>query len=343
MSFPRALVLFSFAALAIAGPLSTAAEAQSVSCPGRNLLDDIKAKDASAFARIKAAAVANKNGSNVLWKIENEEKPDRPASYLFATLGVSDLRLQALSPAVSSAMNAASRIALEVDETTNARTQEAVGTMTNALLPDGGTNPKLESLLAKPEASRANLMLVKSGLSQDLVPRAKPWVAMLAASTSDCERERLKQGKLTLDAELARLAESRGVGSFGLESTEMKLGAFAELSDAEQLSLLKATLAGFDRIDDQTETLVQLYLAHDIGAIWPLLEELTKRHGADATALESYRKHVLDERNTRMRDRMLMHLATGNVFVAVGAMHLPGDNGIVELLREAGYTLTAVE
>ena len=336
----QTLISMSFAALASAMPL-TAAHAQSTGCDGKNLLDEIKAKDAPAFARIRAAADSSKNGKTLLWKIENEEFPDRPASYLFGTLHVSDERLHKLSPATQDALNFTSRIAMEVDDASPERAQEALVVMRTAVLP--GANAKLETLLAKPEAVRANMMLARSGLPKELQPRVKPWVAMMLTSMSDCERQRQKQGKLTLDAELARQAEDRGVGAFGLESTEMQFSAFAEVPDAEQISLLKASLAAHDRVDDMTEALVQLYLAHDLGALWPLHEEFGKSHGADAQALESFRQSVIDGRNLRMRDRTLMHLATGGVFIAVGAMHLPGDKGMVELLKGAGFKLTAVE
>ncbi len=44
-----------------------------------------------------------------------------------------------------------------------------------------------------------------------------------------------------------------------------------------------------------------------------------------------------------MRDRALPLLGKGGAFIAVGALHLPGDKGLVALFREAGYTVTAVE
>ena len=44
-----------------------------------------------------------------------------------------------------------------------------------------------------------------------------------------------------------------------------------------------------------------------------------------------------------MRDKALGYLAEGgNAFIAVGGLHLPGKQGLVTLLREAGYTVTAV-
>ena len=328
--------------LALAFALPThAARADQTGCKGHNVLDELKAKDAPAYARFRQAADAEKNGKAVLWKIESEEAPDRPASYLFGTLNVTDERVLNLSAPVEEALTYSARIALEVDETSPERTQEALAVMRNALLP--GTNAKLEALLGKPEATRANLMLTRSGLPKEWVPRVQPWVAMLMTTTSDCETQRLKHGKLTPDREMARQAENRGVGSFGLESTEMLLSAFATLDNDAQLSLLKAQLAGYDKLDDKTEALIQLYLTHDIGALWPLHAELAARHGATAAALAAYRENVFETRNIRMRDRTMLHLQTGGIFIAVGAMHLPGDKGLVELFKQAGYTLTAIE
>jgi uncharacterized protein len=340
MLFRSVVLSVITAALTLAAP-PTPAHAEANGCNGINLLDEMKVKDAPAYARIRAAADANKNGKSLLWKIESEEFPDRPASYLFGTLGFTDNRLMTLRPAVEEVLNFTSRIALEVDETSPERTQEALAVMRNVLVPPA--EAKLETLLAKSDATRTNVMLIKSGLPKEWVPRVKPWVAMLLTATSECERSRLKAGKLTLDGELARQAEARGVGSFGLESTEMKLGALAALDDAAQVSLLKASLAGFDRLDDKTEAMVQLYLARDAGALWPLQEELARQQGADQKALSAFRESYLDDRNARMRDRTMMHLQKGGVFIAVGAMHLPGERGLVELFKEAGFKLSAVE
>lgn len=340
MSFRRPLLS---SALACAGLLLLASEtaAQSTGCEGRSILAEIKARDAAAAQRIERAAADTRNGKTLLWKIENEEHPDRPASYLFGTLQVSDERLQKFSPAVQDALSFSSRIALEVDETSLERTQEALSVMRDALQPTGAA--KLDTLLAKPEAQRASLVLAKAGLPSEMQRNARPWVAMLLSSVSECEQRRLKQGKGTLDAEIARQAENRGVGAFGLESTEMQYAALAGVPDADQLSLLKAALAMQDRLDDVTEAMIELYLAHDVGALWPLQQEVGLRFGAEAKALEAYRQSALDDRNVRMRDRTLMHLNVGGVFIAVGARHLPGEKGLVELIREAGYRLTAIE
>ncbi len=99
----------------------------------------------------------------------------------------------------------------------------------------------------------------------------------------------------------------------------------------------------YDRIDDLIETMVQLYLQRQLGAIWPLQLVLSEKVGVSAKVFESAEQSLLTTRNLGMRDKALEYLADGSTFMAVGALHLPGRQGLVALLREAGYALTAVE
>jgi hypothetical protein len=49
---------------------------------------------------------------------------------------------------------------------------------------------------------------------------------------------------------------------------------------------------------------------------------------------------LINQRNNRMLERMLPKLKQGRVFIAVGALHLPGEHGLLNLLRGAGYAVT---
>jgi len=67
--------------------------------------------------------------------------------------------------------------------------------------------------------------------------------------------------------------------------------------------------------------------------------DLARFEPADAALLDS---RVLLDRNRRMAQRMARRLFEGNAFIAVGALHLPGDGGVLQLLQQQGYTVTAV-
>jgi hypothetical protein len=51
---------------------------------------------------------------------------------------------------------------------------------------------------------------------------------------------------------------------------------------------------------------------------------------------------VVTERNLRMADRIAGYIQQQPVFVAIGALHLPKQGGVIELLRQKGYTVTPV-
>jgi uncharacterized protein YbaP (TraB family) len=72
---------------------------------------------------------------------------------------------------------------------------------------------------------------------------------------------------------------------------------------------------------------------------------LTRRAdpSGDNMALLAYiERELIEKRNITMHRRALDLLKDGNVFLAVGALHLPGDKGLVELLRQSGYKVTPV-
>ena len=318
---------------ATAAPLST--------CGGKNILDQIEAMDAPAYQAIRQSADATENGKGVLWKIEQTGNPDRPASYLFGTLHVTDDRVIAMPPGVTKAMNSTRRIALEVEDVSPARMLEALGSFGGkVLLPEGQS---LETLLGAADAKKLMLMLKATGVPPDVAMRLQPWLAYLMMSYSDCERSRIVGGNLPLDGEIARLGEERGVGVIGLETVETQFLALTAIPEVDQLAILKSGLVLRDRVTDLTETMIQLYLKRDLGAMWPLQVSLAKGSGVQQTSLDAFEQSLMVNRNYKMRDRAVAHLVFGGVFVAVGAAHLPGKTGLVTLLRDAGYTLTAVE
>jgi uncharacterized protein YbaP (TraB family) len=77
--------------------------------------------------------------------------------------------------------------------------------------------------------------------------------------------------------------------------------------------------------------------------VWPLQLVLAEQVGVAAKAFDSTEASLIIERNLRMRDKAVEALGEGGVMIAVGALHLPGKQGLVALLRTAGYTVTAVE
>ena len=331
-----ALVLPSDGALAQRAPAPPPGGAPS--CGGGDMIAEMATRDTAAHQRVQAASATMRNGRGIFWKIE---KPGVPASYLFGTVHLTDDRVNALPPPVVTALEGASTVALEIDDLSPAKVGQAMGKLQSLLVfTDGRT---LDKLLAPDEIAIAQKALESSGIPSFAVSTLRPWFVAMSLALTDCERQRTAAGLKALDQRLGDRARARKIPVVGLETVEEQLKALAGLPESHQVALLKAGLKSHHRLADQIETLVRRYLASDLGAIWAFQKELWQAHGAPEAAGQAFRQVLLAKRNHKMRDGALPLLAKGRAFIAVGALHLPGDDGLVALFQAAGYTATVVK
>jgi uncharacterized protein YbaP (TraB family) len=129
----------------------------------------------------------------------------------------------------------------------------------------------------------------------------------------------------------------------GLETAAGQLRAMASLPIAFHIKGLVETLKLGDKINDINETMIVLYQRGDTGTFWPLLRSMSPGEEDDAAGYAAFEQAMITDRNKVMVHHAQPILAKGNAFMAVGALHLPGPEGLVEDFRKAGYTVTAVD
>ncbi len=276
-----------------------------------------------------------RHGRGRLWRVEAAEAAP---SYVFGTMHSSDPRVLALPPPVWQAFTRAGALALEIDMSGGPeRAQQILGGYFQAmLLSDGRT---LEQIIGPDVFADALAALRPYGVSAQVLRRLKPWAvyeALVRPPAAVTERG----GGVFLDLSLAREAKLRGKPVYGLETLEEQVAVFADIPEQDQVALVESAIAYAGEENLGAETLTRLYLAGDLGAIFRLWVEPVRRLGPDFTA--SVIERLFDERNAVMVARMDGLLARGNVFIAVGAGHLPGDTGVLHLLERKGYRVTRV-
>jgi uncharacterized protein YbaP (TraB family) len=343
LAIAAATAAFAFAAVYQA-PSSRAADAQEQpqaaadKCRGIDMLAETQATDPETYAKIMAQAAATENADALLWKIE---RPGRAASYLFGTVHLTDERITKLSPAVEQAIGGSKTIALEVSDISEKATAAIIAQSAPLVMFTDGR--RLDGLLSQPEYEAVKKVISRSGMPSDLAALFKPWIVTMIMSVSDCERTSVQKGERVLDMKLAELGKSRGMQVVGLETIPEQLEALASVPEKQQLDMLRASLKFADRTNDLMETLVQLYLTRKISAALPFQIAIAKQVGIGDDAFAGFQEKLLIDRNAKMRTTAEPLLADGGVFIAVGALHLPGKQGLVALLREAGYTVTPIE
>ncbi len=167
--------------------------------------------------------------------------------------------------------------------------------------------------------------------------RYRPWAAAVLLQFPP----RVADG-IVLDDKLQNEAISARIPVVGLETVDEQFAAFESMSDAEQLTMLRDTLAHMDNIAQGNATLFALYKAHDLKGIGALGDKAFTEI-SDPDLRERMKDQIITQRNARMAEGMLTYLPEGNQFIAVGALHLPGAEGILARLEKRGYFITVVE
>jgi uncharacterized protein YbaP (TraB family) len=323
-----------FLAFAWSLVIVSGARADNTACTGRDMLAELQARDPAAVDALRREAAATPNGSGLLWSIERDGVA---RSWLFGTMHMADPRVTQLPPEARRAFDSASAVVIETtDVVDQSRVMAVLAERPDLMMFTDGTT--LASRLAPEDAAILDAGLTERGISPFSVARMKPWILSSLVAMPACEMARKHNGVPVLDVKLAQDAEASGKDLLGLETAAEQLEAMASLPMEFHLKGLVETLKLGGRIDDVVETMVLLYARGDTGMFWPLFRAvLPPAEGDDGYA--AFEETMINARNVAMARNVLPILERGGAFVAVGALHLPGDKGLIESLRRQGFTV----
>jgi uncharacterized protein YbaP (TraB family) len=193
---------------------------------------------------------------------------------------------------------------------------------------DGTT---LESRIGTVRFDRLRNALSAYRVPDEWISRMKVWAAMLTLSVPP------PRSGFFMDFSLSLRAAGAGLEVIGLETLEQQLSFLEDMPFEQQLSLLDQALQDYDKVEQLHLDMVDTYLRGDLDALRAKAEEQLGQ--LDPATRRYFTEQGIDARNRRMVETLLPQLSQGMVFVAVGALHLPGKTGLVQLLREEGYEL----
>lgn len=260
----------------------------------------------------------------LLWEIS---RPGQAASHLFGTIHLEDPEVVQLPAPVQRAFDDASHVVLEMLLDTNAMIySSAVMLMTDGRL--------LSDIIGRALFRRAAVAIQSRGVPELVLERMKPWAAAVTLSMPAPGTGEV------LDMVLYQKAQQAGKRLYGLETIHEQLDVFDTLSLADQVDLLEDALEQSGDIDEIHAGLLAAYLRRDLAAM-QLINDDVLASGNQRLARD-FQGRLVDDRNRRMAERMQPYLQQGNAFVAVGALHLPGAQGLLNLLEQRGYTVRVV-
>ena len=329
--------LFSFmvALLLAVSTLAAADQANPNPQPEIRYIDRSKGESNNAYSVSRPATYNeigqdHQTGSPFLWRIEYPERHSTArSSYIYGTIHIDDKNVMAVSDSVLQRLVVADTLMLELEMNANG----SVDVLRKMLFTDGR---HLSQVIREETFIEVSEDLIRTGnhLPDEILTVLKPWAAMLLLIKPD------NNSGTFLDKRLADLARNSGIRVEGLETVNEQLSVFDDISIDDQVNLLHSAMDSLSDKDLAYQLLIDAYLAGDLEKIVSIADSQQPKDRRLAALIND---KLIIERNHRMFERMQKQLRAGNTFIAVGALHLPGEQGLLNKLRQAGYRVVRIQ
>lgn len=260
---------------------------------------------------------------SLLWKIEGKglAKP----SYLYGTIHLMCPDDIDVKPEIKSAFNSTEQLYLEIDMSD---ITGAMGMLFGMTMNDGSS---LKTLLSQEDYdSVAAVFKRTTGMSLGAMSRIKPimLMQMIYPSILGCKPE-------GWEGEFTKMATEREMKMLGLEKIEDQVAVLDSIPYAEQAEMFKKTVLNLDSSKLQFQKMVDVYKQQDI-------QQMVSMTAEDETT-GNYEYIMLRKRNQNWIPVIAAAAKKKPSFFAVGAAHLGGEFGVINLLRQKGYKVTPVK
>ncbi|MBX9605571.1 MAG: TraB/GumN family protein [Gammaproteobacteria bacterium] len=267
----------------------------------------------------RTASVAHPSG--LLWRLTPAQGAP---SYLLGTMHIGDPRVMRVMDIARPQFDQASRFVLEV-----ALDDAALRGLGEAMFYRDGRRLRAVAGEALFDATEARL--AAHGIAGPLADSIKPWAAFTTLSMP------AESGAaLPLDLALMAAAQAAGKDVVGLESVAEQVAVFEGVAETDQVEMLREVVCHYGVFQAELAEMIDAYVARDLAA----LVSQAERYANDAK--DALMERLLFARNERMAARIAPLVDQGQAFIAIGALHLPGERGVLSLLEARGYRVERV-
>jgi len=264
----------------------------------------------------------SKYTQGLLWKVS---KAGIQSSYIFGTIHVADENILSLPAVVSAALDSCNIFVME----TLPDSAQILSFFNMMYFSDGN---RLTEMLSKQLFEKTVEILSAYHLPEEAVAVMKPWAAFLIMNYPP------NMGTV-LDLELLRIAQNNGNEIYGLETLEEQGDVLNGMDYEAQIRLLTDSVCHYNIVIEDFEKMKIFYRNRDLQGLFAYSNRYSISNDA---VYEELLEKLLTKRNYIMAERMQPMLKDGNAFIAIGAMHLPGDEGVLHLLMQRHYDISLV-
>jgi len=259
----------------------------------------------------------------LLWKISGRDLTQ--PSYLFGTIHMICPEDLQIGDSLKVSVSQADRLFLELD-------MDAPGimmkTMKRSMLPSG----TIRDLMNPGDYHRLESFMKDSlGMPMFLMNKMKPFTLMsvMYSKFLPCNKP------ASLEETLMQMAKKQHKEILGLETVEEQLAVFDRIPDTMEIRMLMGLIDDFQGQRDEFGRMIQAYRQRDLTELGRMIN--------DSPDIDGFEDLLLVNRNKKWIPVMKAEMNRSTCLFAVGAGHLPGTDGVIDLLRKEGYTVSPVE
>lgn len=267
--------------------------------------------------------------NSLFWKITGNglQQP----SYIYGTMHTSDSRVFNFGDSVMPCFASAKAYAMELDP------KEAMNMSLISKLIMGGSYSLKKMIPDTTYVFLDSVIKSKMGMGIKVFDNVAPIFTMtlFEAATMDLEEDKTPGKKEVLDMHFYKQAKRKKKKIIGIETVSEQIDALNVLSYEEQADLLVKEIELLQQDKAEGTDVVKFYLEQNLDSL--------AANSADAQMPPKFYKALVTHRNARMAERAAVFIREQSTFIAVGALHLPGADGVIELLRKKGFTVDSMK
>jgi len=274
-----------------------------------------------------SASIVADNGKPDLWKVESKES----TSYLFGSIHLGSKDMYPLSDIVNKSYNEADNLVVEINLKPGDEVKMAPMVLKhgfNFLVP-------LEQRLSAEGLAVYQTVCKEKELPCTSFSSYDAWLLSVQLSVSMMQQLGYQE-ELGIDKHFLKLAHQSNKKVINLETALQQFKMISGFNLKQQEIMLVQSLLATDKEIDQ------LFAAWKTGDDKAMIEMFSK--GSEQAEIRDMNKALFDDRNIKMTEKISDHMKENKtLFVVVGAGHIVGDMGIVELLRKKGHKVTQIQ
>jgi uncharacterized protein YbaP (TraB family) len=321
--------------LAVSLLLCLPAGGANAACTGQDILPTL---DADQRAGITSAVDSLAYGRGNYWRASRGDA----VVHLVGTYHLDDPRHDAVMERLSPAIDAAGTVLVEAGPEEQAALEAEMMRRPDRLFAMEG--PTLPERLEEADWKALSAAMQERGLPGFVAAKMQPWYVAMLLGIPACAMADMAGDPNGLDTRIIARAAARGIPVRALEPYDTVFTLFDGMAPAEQIDMIRATLAMNARAEDFAVTLTTAYFAEDVRVTWELGRlaaldlpgETPESVDADLAAMEEL---LMFRRNRSWIPVIEAAAAEGPVFAAFGALHLSGRDGVLALLEREGFRI----